>query len=255
MDKLIHTALNSIAQIRGAQIANAQNLANQTVPGFRRDIMPEGQAFVLEDQGVLQSRAFQIPEEHAAFSDIAGFINQTDEPLDLALADKGWFYVQPDEGGGGPALTRRGDMRVTAEGALVNGAGEAVLNQQLQPITLPPFRSIMINELGAITIEPIGGAPGERVQVATLATTRGDGLTLIKGLDGQIRPPPGTALPAPDQGSKVVQGALEGSNVNATEELISSIELQRSFELNIRMISTAKEIDEAGSRLLRMPES
>ena len=52
-----------------------------------------------------------------------------------------------------------------------------------------------------------------------------------------------------------MQGALEGSNVNATEELISSIELQRSFELNIRMISTAKEIDEAGSRLLRMPEN
>ena len=60
--------------------------------------------------------------------------------------------------------------------------------------------------------------------------------------------------PRPDQTAKVAQGVLEGSNVNATEELIASIDLQRSFELNMRMISTAKEIDEAGSRLLRMPE-
>lgn len=255
MDKLIHTALNSIAHIRGAQIANAQNLANQTVPGFRRDIMPEGQAFVMEDQGVLQSRAYQIPEEHAAFSDLAGFINQTGEPLDLALANEGWFYIRPDEGQGGPALSRRGDMRVTPDGALVNGAGEAVLDQALQPITIPPFRSIVVNELGAITIEPLDGAPGERVDVATIGTTNATPANLIKGLDGHIRPPPGTPLPQPNQGGRIAQGALEGSNVNATEELISSIELQRSFELNIRMISTAKEIDEAGSRLLRMPES
>lgn len=255
MDKLIHTALNSIAHIRGAQIANAQNLANQTVPGFRRDIMPEGQAFVMEDQGVLQSRAYQIPEEHAAFSDLAGFINQTGEPLDLAIANEGWFYIRPDEGQGGPALTRRGDMRITPDGALVTGAGEAVLDQGLQPITIPPFRSIVVNELGAITIEPLDGAPGERVEVATIATTRAQNANLIKGLDGHIRPPQGTPLPPPDQSGRIAQGALEGSNVNATEELISSIELQRSFELNIRMISTAKELDEAGSRLLRMPES
>ena len=255
MDKLIHTALNSIAHIRGAQIANAQNLANQTVPGFRRDIMPEGQAFVMEEQGVLHSRAYQIPEEHAAFSDLAGFINQTGEPLDLALANEGWFYIRPDEGQGGPALSRRGDMRITPDGALVNGAGEAVLNNALQPITIPPFRSIVVNELGAITIEPLDGAPGERVDVATIGTTNASAANMIKGLDGHIRPLPGTPLPPPNQGGRIAQGALEGSNVNATEELISSIELQRAFELNIRMISTAKEIDEAGSRLLRMPEN
>jgi flagellar basal-body rod protein FlgF len=91
--------------------------------------------------------------------------------------------------------------------------------------------------------------------VGTIATTNASAANMIKGLDGQIRPPPGTQLPQPNQGGRIAQGALEGSNVNATEELISSIELQRAFELNIRMISTAKEIDEAGSRLLRMPEN
>lgn len=252
MDRLIYTALNSLGNLRGTQIVTAQNLANQNVPGFRRDTLSEGQAFVMEDQGILEPRAYQIGREQAGFSDLSGFLDQTGEPLDIAIADKGWFYIQPDDGGA-PALTRRGDLRVGLDGALVNGAGEAVLDQGLRPITLPPFRKIVINELGAISIEPMDGAPGERIELSTIATTLATGTRLQKGEDGQIRPVFGP-LPAPDQQAKVLQGALEGSNVNATEELISSIDLQRNFELNMRLVSTAKEIDEAGTSLLRMPE-
>jgi flagellar basal-body rod protein FlgF len=43
--------------------------------------------------------------------------------------------------------------------------------------------------------------------------------------------------------------------VNATAELIASIELQRTFEMNLRMIQTARDIDEAGSSLLRLPNT
>lgn len=254
MDRLIYTALNSLANLRGAQIANAQNLANQNVPGFRRDVIPEGQAFVLQDEGDMQSRAFQVPEKDAAFSDAAGFLNQTGEPLDIALADRGWFYVRPD-GGGAPALTRRGDLKISSDGILRNGAGEAILNQGLQPIAVPPNRRLIVNEIGTIFVEPIDGAPGETVEVATIATTLAPGAQLVKGMDGQIRPSDGAPLPPPDQGGKVLQGVLEGANVNATEELIATIDIQRSFELNLRLITSAKELDEAGSRLLRMPES
>lgn len=254
MDRLIYTALNSLSNLRGAQISNAQNLANQNVPGFRRDYLPEGQAFVMEDQGDLQARAFQVPEENPAFSRVSGFLNQTDQPLDIALADRGWFYIRP-ETGGAPALTRRGDLQVGSDGILRTGAGDAILDQGLQPIEVPPFRSLTVNEIGTISIEPIDGAAGERVEIATIATTLAPGLALTKGLDGQIRPTGGGPVPAPDQGGKVLQGVLEGSNVNATEELISTIDIQRNFELNLRLITSAKELDEAGARLLRMPES
>lgn len=253
MDKLIFTALNSLGSLRGTQTITAQNLANQNVPGFRRDMTSEGQSFVMQDDAGYQARAFQISRQENGFSDLAGFMNQTGEPLDLAIADKGYFYVQPDAGGP-PALSRRGDMRLGLNGELINGAGEAILSQDQQPIIIPPFRDIVVNELGTITIEPLDGAPGELLEVATIATTLATGQALLKGQDGQIRPATGP-LPAPDQGAKVLQGVLEGSNVNTTEELISSIDLQRNFELNLRMISTAKELDEAGTRLLRMPEA
>lgn len=253
MDRFIHTALNAMGNLRGVNGVNAQNLANMNVPGFRRDFIAEGAAFVLEDaSGEMSPRAFQLSREEAGFSDLPGFMDKTGEDLDIAIPDRGYFYVQP-ETGGAPALTRRGDLRVGLDGTLVNGAGDAVLSQAMTPIVLPPFRNIVIDDLGRITIEPLDGAPGERLEVATIGTTDAAGLKLSKDEDGQIRPVTGQ-LPRPDQSAKVLQGVLEGSNVNATEELIASIDLQRGFELNMKMISTAKELDEAGARLMRMPE-
>lgn len=251
MDRLVHTALNSIANLRDQRIVSAQNLANMNVPGFRRDLSNEGKAFFLDDNTGLTARALQLERGPHGFSQIPGMINQTGESLDIAIPDGGFFYVKPEQGD--PALSRRGDLRVDLNGFLRNGAGDQMLNAQLQPITVPPFNAIIIDEVGSITIEPKGGEPGERVQVGTLATVIPQNVELLKGLDGHIRQKDG-ALPPPDQQARVMQGALEGSNVNSTEELIDSIELQRSFEINLKMITTARDIDEAGARLLRMPD-
>jgi flagellar basal-body rod protein FlgF len=112
---------------------------------------------------------------------------------------------------------------------------------------------MQITEVGQIVIEPIDGAPGEIVEIATIGTVVPDpNTTMVKGLDGLIRNLDGT-LPQPNQMASVRQGVLEGANVNATEELISSITIQRSFEMNMRMINTAKELDEAGTEIMRAP--
>ena len=118
MDRFIHTALNAMGNLRGVNSVNAQNLANMNVPGFRRDFIAEGASFTLEDaDGNLSARAFQLDREEAGFSDLPGFMDKTGEDLDIAIPDKGYFYIQP-ETGGAPALTRRGDLRVGLDGAL-----------------------------------------------------------------------------------------------------------------------------------------
>ncbi|MCE6953010.1 flagellar basal body rod C-terminal domain-containing protein [Cereibacter sphaeroides] len=253
MDRLIHTALNSLANLRDTRVIQAQNLASQTVPGFRRDLVNEGDPRFLQAMDAASGRAFQTERGPHEFSSAPGMLNQTGEPMDIAIAEEGWFFIQPD-GGGDPALSRRGDLRLTAEGRLVNGAGEAMLDQALQPIDLPPVRSITIDEVGRITFEAQDAPEGQVTEGPVLATVIPDaGLALRKSPDGQVRAGD-KPLPAPNQGAKVLQGVLEASNVNTMEELVSSIELQRTFELNLRMISTAKELDESGSRLLRPPE-
>jgi flagellar basal-body rod protein FlgF len=252
MDRLIYTALNAITTLREVQATTAQNLSNLSVPGFRRDFPDEGVPRYLETPDAQVSRVFQTERGPQAFSERAGLLERTDEPMDVAIADEGYFYIEPP-GGGDPALSRRGDLMVQADGTLTNGAGEAMLGTNNVPIRLPPFRSLLVDSVGQLLIEPLDGPPGERVLAGVLATVVPEGVDLRKSDDGRIRTVDGSPLPPPDQRARVMQGVREGSNVNNLEELIGTIELQRAFEMNMRMIQTAREVDESGAALLRVP--
>ncbi len=252
MDRMVYTALNSMQTSQQQRVVSAQNLANMNVPGYRRDLPIFGAPTEITNTVSHDARIFQTEMERGTFSDHVGPLNQTGDPLDVAITEEGYFYVQ--EGNGQVGLSRRGDFRTNAQGELMNGAGELVLNAGLAPIVLPPYRNMQITEVGQILIEPLDGAPGERAEVGLIATVIPDeALQLGKGLDGLIRPVDGSDVPAPNQLATVRQGVLEGANVNTTEELIASIELQRVFEMNMQMISTAKELDEAGASLMRAP--
>lgn len=253
MDRLVYTALNSLANLRDDRVVSAQNLANMSVPGFRRDLPNNGPARFLEALGTHTSRAFQLETGVHGFSRTPGTLEKTGDPMDLAIADDGFFLIQPASGGD-IALSRRGDLQVAADGTLRNGVGDVLLSNQMEPIVLPPFRDIVVDELGQVFITPIDGAAGERIGVGMLGTVNPPAeLALRKSLDGHIRTLDGADLPPPDQQARIAQGMREGSNVNATTELVASIELQRRFEINLRMVQTAQEIDEAGVMLLRPP--
>ena len=60
-------------------------------------------------------------------------------------------------------------------------------------------------------------------------------------------------MPPLDDEIRVIAKHIELSNVNITEELINSIEDQRQYEINIKMIASAGELDEAGASLIRLP--
>jgi flagellar basal-body rod protein FlgF len=46
---------------------------------------------------------------------------------------------------------------------------------------------------------------------------------------------------------------LEGSNVNAIEELVKNLDMQRQFEINVKLIKKASDIDSAGTKLMSLP--
>ncbi|MEC9199796.1 MAG: flagellar basal body rod C-terminal domain-containing protein [Pseudomonadota bacterium] len=252
MDRLIYTALNALHNQRDANVTQAQNLANLNVPGFRADRDNPGHTKFLDAMDQANVRAFQLEKGHASFSEEPGFIDKTDEWLDVAIPDKGYFFIQDDEGGK-PALSRRGDMHIDNDGFLRNGANELMLNPQMAPIQVPAYRQIVITEVGEILIEPVDGAPGEQLNIGALGTVVPPEGTLQKGDDGQVRNINGT-IPKADQQAKIMQGALERSNVNPIEEMLATIENQRNFEVGLKMISTTKEIDESGTSLMRAPE-
>mgnify|MGYP001225716334 CR=1 FL=1 len=252
MDKLIYTVSNSMNSVQTRQAITAQNLANMNVPGYRRDLPNDNGSLRTDNGQSFAARVFQMQEDRSYYSGEVGFMDQTGDPLDISIAEEGYFYVQ--EGDGQVGLTRRGDLRTDGLGRLTNGANELILDVNMQPIVLPPHRSMQIDDVGQISIVPIDSQTGDPEPVNMLATVAPDpNLALTKGLDGLIRGLDGL-VPLPNQLATVQQGVLEGANVNTTEELIAMIDLQRGFEMNTRMIETAKELDESGASLMRAPQ-
>ena len=250
MDKLIYTAFNTVNNIYDNRAVRAQNLANISVPGYKRDLGSKsvGTAF-LDNMRTLQSRAMAIQDDNNYFSSQPGSLSQTDVDTDIAISGDGYFLVQ---GTGAPSLSRRGDLRVANDGTLENGTSQKILNSELLPIQVPAYRAMKISDDGNVIIEPLGSDPGTEQVIGKIAMTLAEGVSLKKFADGEIRALDGTVPPLDDTVS-VLPKHVELSNVNITEELINSIEDQRQYEINIKMISSASELDESGAALMRMP--
>ena len=117
---------------------------------------------------------------------------------------------------------------------------------------VPPHRKISVSGDGIIEIEPLNAPLGQKIKVAQLATTFGSEVPLAKTIDGFVRPIDGS-IPAADNRTILLSGFLEGSNVKSVDELVAGIDQSRAYEINVKFVTTAKEIDEATASLMRMP--
>lgn len=246
MDKMIHTNLKAMQGIMNRQAAIANNMANADTTGFRAEIV-NAQALYLQGEG-LDSRA--STSESVIGADMnAGAVEMTGGALDIALNGDALLGVQAPDGA--EAYTRRGDLMVNETGLLTTGDGHPVLGQG-GPITLPAADKISIAANGAISIVPAGGDPAQPVEVGRLKLVSPQGSEIKKGRDNLFRVPGDGALPE-DPDAKVTVGALEGSNVNMTQALVDMIEASRAWETQVKMLTTAQEMDDGGASLMRMP--
>ena len=196
MDKLIYTAFNTVNNIYDNRSVRSQNLANVNVPGYRRDIGAKsvGTAF-LDKFNTLQTRGLAIRDDKNYFVSDPGTLSQTDLATEIAIRGDGYFLVQ---GLGEPSLSRRGDLKVSAEGVLQNGTSQQMLDRNLQPIQIPEFRSLKVTDNGEVIIEPLGSEPGTTQTVGQLGMTLANEADLKKFPDGEIRPESGE-LPQVDE--------------------------------------------------------
>jgi flagellar basal-body rod protein FlgG len=170
-----------------------------------------------------------------------GAMITTDNALDLAIDGDGFFQVLRPDGTFG--YTRAGAFSREATGLLVTPSGYAI-----QPeITIPPGASnISISQDGVVT----ANLPGEnlltdlgQINIATFANPRGltptgenfYAATLASG-------EPNAGVPVQEGRGKLVQGALESSNVNVVHQLIEMIETQRAYEVSSKSITAADEM-------------
>jgi flagellar basal-body rod protein FlgF len=247
MDRLIYTSISAMRGAMARQASTANNLANASTTGFRAE-MSSARAMWLKGEGYA-TRA-QASEEVTAADMKAGVVQQTGRDLDVAIEGDGMLAVQSREGD--EAYTRRGDLQLTDSGLLTTADGAPVLGDQ-GPIALPPADKISIDKSGAIWIVPQGGDPKNPQKVEQLKLVSPAGSKVTKALDGLFRVEGGGALPS-DPNGRVNPGSLEGSNVNASAALVDMIDASRAWETQIKLITTAQDLDKSSADLMRLPD-
>lgn len=243
MDKMIYIAMSGAKENMNSLAIRSNNLANANTLGFKADFE---QARSMQAYGDgLPSRVFSLTERPGQnFSH--GSLQTTGRDLDVAVEGDGWLAVQDQNGK--EAYTRNGNLQVSALGVLQNSSGQTLLDTSGQPIVLPlPVDKVQIGSDGIISV---GGAGGMDA-VQQIKLVKPNDRELDKGEDGLFRRQDGTNATA-DTTVRLASGALENSNVNVVEELTNLIKLQRQFETQIKLMSTAEKNDEQQTDLLKM---
>lgn len=245
MDRLIYSSLSAMKAAMARQTTTANNLANVNTSGFRAE-MTSSQALWMKGDG-LGARA-PTSEEVSSADMSDGAVVETGRNLDVAIQGTAMLAVQSRDGDEG--YTRRGDLQLSDSGLLTTGDGAPVLGDG-GPITLPPADKVTIARDGTISIVPVGGDPAQSQIVDRLKLVQANGVGIAKGIDGLFRVRAGGTLPADPQ-AKVKQGALESSNVNTSATLVDMIEASRDWDMQVKMLSAAQDIDKASADLMRM---
>jgi flagellar basal-body rod protein FlgF len=218
-------------QLRQDLLAN--DLANVSTPGYKPD-----RAMQASFGDVLLSNtatgAVVGPLSYGASvtevdTDFApGVLQETGEPLDLAIEGDGFLAVQADAG---LRFVRGGRMIVDAEGRLTTATGEPLLDVSGRQIVVGSETGLTVGTDGTVSVN---GAPVARLAVVLLTDAAKEGGSLYTGTPAAA---PGTTA--------VRQGYLEASGVDAARTMVDMIISLRAFEANQRVIRT---IDEALGR-------
>ena len=216
--------------------AVANDLANASTTGYKhervgfRDLMYD-QTGRSSAQGVRTGSGAAAVDGGRSFGQ--GVLQRTDRTLDVAIQGEGFLQIKlPD---GRQALTRDGGLHVDGAGNLATSSGALV-----QPAIKIP-NGVAEDK---ISIGPDGTvvADGQRVGRLNLVTVRSQAGLLSAGDNAFVTTPTsGPAVAAP-RTSVLSQGALESSNTDMAEAMVSMIESQRAYQLASKAISTADEM-------------
>ena len=198
----------------------AANIANANTPGYRVD----GVTFATELAKAGDSNVSFVSEGDGYISRSSGPLITTGNPLDMAIQGDGWFAMKSP--GGAMIYTRDGRMTMNENGDLISMTGAAVLDAAGAPIQLDP-------SAGAPSIERDGmitqkRPPGRRRSACSRSPENAK-LTRA-GNSGFTQRQAGATRSSISRSNSVVQGAIEGANVDPVREMTRLIEVTRTFD-------------------------
>src|SRR5262249_9339987 len=226
MDNSFLVGLSAQQVLQQRMDTTANNLPNMTTAGFKAEHLVMRQLSerpASADESPTDINFVDAWQLQRDFS--AGPLEQTGNPLDMAVDGKGFFAVQTADG---EAYTRDGRFSMDNQGRVVTRNGDPVQG-----------------EGGPLTINPTGGP----ISVSREGSISQDGAVIGKFKVVEFKTPGGLEktgenywratdeAPGAPQDSKVVSGFLENSNVNPVSELTHMIEISRTYESVSKMIA------------------
>lgn len=239
VDRSLFLASNAAAQAFDAQQLHANNLANSKTAGFKAD---KQASFALPIYGDKHPSRVDVVKTNNLLDLSQGTLQRTNNPLDLALTNEGFFVVQNPQNAEN-LLSRDGQFSLNEMGQLVNQEGFAVLGQA-GPIILPQG-DISVSKGGLIQVrEPDGGLFETQMLVTrpNQVEKREDGYFQSAG-EGDL---------ALNTDIVLEQGALEESNVNPMLEMVSIIDTARHYEIQMKYMQNAQQNDEKLSQIMQL---
>lgn len=250
----LYTAATGMdAQLRNIDVI-ANNVANLDTGGFRKDrvnfadlfyrhqtlVGATGQGGAPRPTGINIGHGVRVQSTQKTFE--PGGVVQTGNPLDLAIQKNGNVFFKILREDGSTAYTRAGSFTLDGDGSVRTPLGDYLD----PPIQLPPdFTDVTITPGGLVQVS--NGVDPIPAQVGQITLTRfinpaglrpiGDNLFVASPASGE----PQEVIPNEQGIGGLLQGAREGSNVNAITELIQLIQAQRAYEINSNIIETADE--------------
>lgn len=215
MDNSGHVMLSRQSGLMKELAIVANNVANISTVGFRR----EGLVFAEHVNRLEDGTGLSIAHASARVTDLGqGSLSQTGGSFDMAINGSGFLLI---DSGGRQLLTRAGNFSPLATGELAARDGSRLLDEAGAPLMIPPdSRTILIGSDGTVSAD---GQPIGRIGLWKPATA-----TSLRHVGGAQF---SADAVEPSEGGTVLQGYLEGSNVNAVSEMARMIDVQRAYDL------------------------
>jgi flagellar basal-body rod protein FlgG len=221
--------------------AIGNDLANASTSGYKaervgfRDLLYSQ----VNQAGTTTSAGSGAAAEVIGRNESQGAIQQTGDPLDLAIEGEGFFTVKRSDGS--TALTRNGAFELDASRQLMTSEGNLVQ----PPIKLPP--GVSVSEL---SVDPEGTVRvgSKTIGKLALVNVASPDHLLAEG-GGLYAETTGSGAPTPVGGARIHQGALEGSNVDVASDMVAMVNTQRSYQLESTAIQNENQMASIANQL------
>lgn len=231
MDTVLYVGLSRQMTLSRSLEVVANNVANADTAGFKLESVPV-QTEPASLPATPDGRPVNYVLDHGVARDFAqGSLEQTSNPLDIAIDGDGFFEIQTANGS---RYTRDGRFTLDAQNRVVTKAGDPLLANG-RPITVDPTQ-------GAISVATDGTISQGVNQIGRLQAVRFPDNGALSKAGGNLFSAPPTVTPAPAPDALVHQGMVEHSNVQPVVEITRLIEITRAYERVTKMMDSNQDL-------------